>query len=372
MKIDWQRLASVGICLTLGAVLFFISGKYLLAVFAPFIIAWLMATLTNSISAVICRRAKIPHKLCSAVILTLLFFAIGLALFLGITRFLSEIEKFISRLTSNSDILPQKMSELSDKLENIGSHIPLVREFKSHDKLSGLGDRLEEILTSFLIGLASDLGTAITSVAGAVFKTLPSIILFLVISIISSFYFALDLDSVNGWVRGLIPKGLLPKAGRLKKQAKHLVLRYVKAYSILMVLTFFEVFTGLSIIGVDYAFLLAGLISVLDVLPILGVGTVLLPWAVFSFFVHDFDRGIALVVLWAIVTVIRQIAEPKIVGETIGLHPIVTLIGMYVGFKLFSVVGMFLAPTAIICIKSCFSPLPTTDSGAPIDSKEKK
>ena len=110
----------------------------------------------------------------------------------------------------------------------------------------------------------------------------------------------------------------------------------------------------------------------LDVLPILGVGTVLLPWAVFSFFVHDFNRGIALVVLWAIVTVIRQIAEPKIVGETIGLHPIVTLIGMYVGFKLFSIVGMFIAPTAIICIKSCFSTVPITDSGAPIDSKEKK
>ena len=139
-----------------------------------------------------------------------------------------------------------------------------------------------------------------------------------------------------------------------------------------MVLTFFEVFVGLSIIGVDYAFLMALIIAFLDILPVFGVGTVLIPWSIIAFLTHDFGKGVGLIILWAIVTIIRQVAEPKIVGGSIGLHPIVTLIGMYVGFRLFGILGTFLAPAAIIAVRAYFGNRAINDNKTPIDSGVKK
>jgi len=372
MRIEWQRLASIGICITLAFFALFLLGKYIFAAFTPFLAAWLMAWLTNSISGAVSRKLKIGQKLCSVIVLILLFVIIGSLLFWSVDRFVTEIEKFIDRLTADGGAFSQSVSGLADKFDSIGSHIPLVREFKKHEQLSSIGNQIDEMLNSFLKSLASDIGAALSAFAAAAVRALPSILLSLVISIIASFYFALDFEAINDWMLRMLPQKMRAKAPRLKQKTKSLAARYLKAYSILMVLTFFEIFIGLSVIGVDYAFLLALGISFLDILPIFGVGTVLIPWAVFSFFTHDFSRGIGLVTLWAIVTVIRQIAEPKIVGGTIGLHPIVTLIGMYVGFRLFGIVGMFLSPAVIIAARAYLVKHPTTDSAAPIDSGQKK
>lgn len=372
MKIEWQRAASIGICITLVSFALFLLGKYIFTVFTPFLIAWLMAWLANSISLKICRKSASRRKFCTVIILILLFLVIGTLLFWGIDRFISEIENFIDRLTGDGGKLSQNISGIVDKFDDIGAHIPLVREFKRHEQLSAIGNQLDEMLNSFLKSLASDMGAALSAFAASAVRALPSILLFLVISIIASFYFSLDFETINDLISRILPPKIRAKMPRLKQKTRSLAARYLKAYSILLILTFFEVFLGLSLIGVDYAFLLALTISFLDILPIFGVGTVLIPWALFSFFTHNFSRGIALVILWATVTVIRQVAEPKIVGETIGLHPIVTLIGMYVGFKLFGILGMFLAPAAIIAAKSYFGEKYASIQGSAIDSTAKK
>ena len=372
MKVDWQRLASIGICLTLAVFFTFLLGKYVLVVFLPFLIAWLMALLANFISKSLYRHIGISGKLCSAIVLILLFLIVGTLLYWGINRFITEIENFISRLTADKDPLSENISVLVGKFDNMGANIPLVRELKDHEQLSRLGEQLDEMLSSFLKGLASDVGSALTTFAASAMRAFPSIVLSVIITIIASFYFTLDFDAINNWIFRILPEQLRARIPRLKQQTKSLAARYLKAYSILMILTFFEVFIGLSAIGVDYAFLMALGISFLDILPVFGVGTVLVPWAVFSFFTHNFSRGIGLVILWGAVTVIRQIAEPKIVGGTIGLHPIVTLIGMYVGFKLFGIVGMFLAPAAIIAVKAYYGEKYADDQNSAIDSKVKK
>ena len=372
MKVDWQRLASIGICLTLALFFLFLLGKYIPAVFLPFVIAWLMALLTDSIATAICARVKISKKLCSALVLLFLFLTIGALLYFGVNRFISEIENFIGRLTADGGALSESISGLVANFDNIGSRIPLIKELKSHEHLVGFGDKIDEMIVSFLRSFASDIGAALTTVATGIIKSLPSIILFVLISIIASFYFALDFEAINGWILRIMPESLHQKIPRLRKQTKSLAARYLKAYSLLMLLTFFELFIGLSVIGADYAFLLAIGISILDILPIFGVGTMLIPWAVFSFFTYDFARGLGLVILWATVTVVRQIAEPKIVGGTIGLHPVVTLIGMYVGFKLFGIVGMFLAPATIIAVRSYFGGKYVGESNRAIDSAKEK
>ncbi len=369
MRIDWQRLSSVGICITLGALFLFLLGKYLIAVLLPFFIAWIMAFFTNCLSTTVSQRLRLPKKLCSAAILLLLFLIIGLLLYLGVTRFFSEIEKFLGNLTKDS-ALSQSLSEFGERLSQIGDHIPLVNHLVVRDDGQKIGSRLDDMITSFLKGFASDLGTAITSFATGVIRTLPSIVLFIVISIIASFYFALDFEMISERLVRAMPMSIQKKLPKIKAHTRSLAARYLKAYAILMALTFFELIVGLTLIGADYAFLLATLISLLDILPVLGVGTVLIPWAVLCFFTYDFGRGIALVALWGVVTVVRQISEPRIVGGTIGLHPALTLIGMYVGFKLFNIWGMLLAPAAIIAIKSYLGNRYIQNSA--IDTKSKR
>ena len=368
VKTDWQRLASIGICLALAFAALFLLGKYMLAVFLPFLIAWIMAFFTNAASNAIRTKIEIPKKLCSVIVMVLLFALIGWLLFFGINRFFTEIEKFIGKLASDPKIFTQTISEIAGRLDDIGSHIPLISELKEREQLIGAGGRIDEVILSFLKSLASDLGTAVTSFAAAAVKALPSIILFLIISVIASFYFALDFEAINKWIYRSLPFSIQKKLPQIKAHTKSLAARYLKAYSILMALTFFELYIGLSVIGVDYAFILALGISFLDVLPILGVGTVLIPWAVISFIAYDFAVGFGLVILWATVSVIRQVIEPKIVGGTIGLHPVVTLIGMYVGYRIFGIIGIFLAPASIIAVRTYLS----EKELVAIDSRAKK
>ena len=105
---------------------------------------------------------------------------------------------------------------------------------------------------------------------------------------------------------------------------------------------------------VSYSFLLALVISFVDILPVLGVGSVLVPWAVFSFVSGRWNFGIGLLIIYGCVTVVRQIAEPKIVGGSIGLHPLATLVSMYAGLKLLGVTGLLIGPVTAIIVKSLF------------------
>ena len=118
-----------------------------------------------------------------------------------------------------------------------------------------------------------------------------------------------------------------------------------------MLLTFAEIFIGLSILKVNYALLLAILIAVVDILPLIGTGTILIPWAIFSFITGNAGLGSGLLVLYGIVLIIRQLAEPKIVGSSIGLHPLATLAAVYLGIKFAGFIGIFIGPIVALCIK---------------------
>ena len=115
-----------------------------------------------------------------------------------------------------------------------------------------------------------------------------------------------------------------------------------------MLITFLEVFIGLTVLGVRYAFLIALLTAVVDLMPVLGTGTVMIPWGIIDLIAGNYFMGIGLLVLYAIITVIRQILEPKIVGKYVGLYPLLALVSMYVGLKLFGLIGLFGLPLSIV------------------------
>lgn len=341
MKVDWQRNAAILFCILVGIGAFFFLGKYVIAIVLPFLIAWTIALVVHPAANAIAVKTRLPRKL-SVVLLLLLFFALlAVLLTLGINRLAEELGRLVDRFTTGD-----QLTRLVDDIEHLGDRIPF---FSEHTKLR---DSLDNMISSLLREAASTVASAVTAFATGLLRAMPSIMLFVVVTVISSFYFALDLDAVHSSLFSLFPSRIAEKLPAVKTRVRRFVVKYLRIYLFLMFITFCELFAGFTILRVDYSFLLALIISVIDILPILGVGTVLIPWSVIELLGRDFRMGFGLLILWAVITIVRQVAEPHIVGETIGLHPLLTLVGMYVGFRIFGIAGMLIAPALIIAVRT--------------------
>ena len=172
--------------------------------------------------------------------------------------------------------------------------------------------------------------------------------LFLLVSAISTVYFSIDFENIEDTMIATLPQKIRSYVVDFGKNAVLSLGKYVKSYFFIMLLTFAMMLFGLTVIGVRYAWLLAFIIAVLDLLPVLGIGIILVPWALFSFISGNGGFGISLLVLYGAATLVRQIVEPKIVGKSLGIHPLLTLVLMYIGYTLLGVFGLVFLPLSAV------------------------
>jgi sporulation integral membrane protein YtvI len=149
-----------------------------------------------------------------------------------------------------------------------------------------------------------------------------------------------------------LPESWISRVLKIKKDLFVAIFGYIKAALIIMAITFTELLIGLSIIGVEYPLMLAFLIAIIDALPVLGTGGILIPWSLYSFVTGDIRMGISLIALYLVVLVIRQIVEPKVVGQQIGVYPLLTLLAMYIGLKMIGFAGLILGPITFLLIRN--------------------
>jgi len=131
--------------------------------------------------------------------------------------------------------------------------------------------------------------------------------------------------------------------------------KLLTAYLIIMSITFTELLIGLSIIHVKYSIVFAFLICIVDILPVLGTGTILIPWTIYEFIIRDTRMGVSVLTLYIVILVVRQLLEPKIIGHQIGVHPLISLISIYAGLQLLGAIGLILGPIIMIIIKNTYS-----------------
>ena len=191
---------------------------------------------------------------------------------------------------------------------------------------------------------------------------IPTIIVYLVITILSLYFICTDKIYILDLAEHHMPRSWVKKVGKHVREISHSLGGYLKAQITLIFVSFIILLVGLYIfmflgLNIRYPLLIALITAFIDALPILGSGTVLIPWAIISALDGDFNLGISIISLWIIMCVVRQLIEPKLVSNKIGIHPIFTLIAMYTGFKLLGLIGMLLGPIALIIIKSIFSTL---------------
>lgn len=323
------RTLAALVIVVLGAIgLLYLSGRYFLPLLLPFLIAWGIAFAVRPLSHKLQSKLGISVRALRAVISMLLAIATLLALGFFVFKVVSEGLRLIGEL-SESEALTDALSRLFS---------PLSRLFPEEGgQLSGV---VSDAVSSFFSSLLSGVGALLKRAVLAV----PDALLFLLVTLIATLYFSFDLERINAAVLSHLPNRFGEGLVRFKDGFLRSTLGYLRSYLILMGITFVLVTLGLVLLRVEYALPLALLIALLDALPVLGVGTVLVPWSLLSFAMGDATRGVGLLVLFGVNTVLRQFLEPKIVGDTLGLPPIVSLVLLYISYRLFGLFGLLLLP----------------------------
>ncbi len=318
----------------------FVFVKYLFFLILPFLIAWAVAFAVRPLSVKLSNIMKIPKKPISVILSVLLMLA-GIGLFVGILAYgISEAWNFISEILAGNR-LGEVLSKVLDPLGSMLGDMEGREEIEKH-----IGDAVYSALSSLLSGLLSVLTTFVTSV--------PKVFIFVLVTVISAVYFSLDLENINAFVKKIMPKKIFSSLVSFKNKFLSSIVKYLRAYFILMLITFVIMLAGFLVLRVEYALLFSVVVAILDALPLIGVGTLLVPWGVYNIIFGDLRLGIGLCVLFILHEVIRQFIEPKIIGKNLGIHPIVSLVLLYVGYCVFGFLGLLLIPLLTVIIKILF------------------
>ena len=336
--VDWQRLSAKLFCIGFFAVLLYIVFKYAASAFLPFFIAYAVSLIVNPLSSATATATGIPRKLCAVVYVTVFITTLFAVVFFAVRRLVVEAQSFI--LVGGG--LDRAVAALSDVFSAVGEKIPLgeVGSFVADIFGGGISGFLSELEKN----AADYIGGTLARLVPFAVSRAPSIFIFAVVTVMSCYYFCVDQNALSSAIKKAIPVGYRERLAKIVSLAASALKRYLRAYLILMLITFCEVYLGLAVLRVKYALLIAVGIAFVDILPILGAGTVLVPWAAVCLFSGDIRLGVGLLMLYGIVTIVRQISEPGVVGKSVGIHPVISLISMYAGFKLFGFLGMVLGP----------------------------
>ena len=349
-RIDWNRRASILIVLIGGAALFFVACRFLLALFLPFLLAFLLALVTRPLARFLSHKTGWSLRACAVFGMTFFLLAFGTLAYLLLLRLFGEAQRLLDFLVEESAAADGSVVRFFRIFREWGERLPLFFRFRELDFVRDLIGDPSVYFTQQMQKILGELASKVTGTVAAILGRLPGVLFFLMVTLIACFYFALDYDKVCGVLERLLPRAVRPRVPAWKRRFTRALKRCAKAYFLLFLLTFAELFAGFLLLRIPYPFLLGLAISLLDVLPVLGVGTVLIPWGICALLMGNTARGAGLLVLYGVMSVIRQVAEPHLVGKSIGLHPLLMLIAFYVGLSLFGVAGILIGPgVAVLC-----------------------
>lgn len=321
------------------AVLVFIAVVFLLpkciVFFAPFVVGAVIALCASPLVQFLEKRLKIKRKAGSAFTIILAIGLVALILY-GIGHLLfDQAQGFVANLPQMWEALSKDFSVAGNKLHVISDKIPLPL----FEKWSMLGGKIQEYAGNMIANLSSPTMERVGEFA----KNVPGFLVSVVMALLSSYFFVANKEEVQGYYRAYVPKPLKEKLDIVQRSLKKAFGGYLRAQLKIEVWMYILLFIGLKIAGVKYVSLVALGIAILDLLPVFGTGTVLIPWAIIKVIGGHYATAVILIALWGIGQLVRQLIQPKIVGESLGMPPIPTLFLLYVGWKISGVWGMILA-----------------------------
>ena len=324
-----RRLLILSIAVLMAAVVY-VMYKYAIPLLLPFLISLLISAIVLPAVSFLHRKLHLNKKLTAAVLVTFAYLIIaGLLMLAG--RWLyrsasSAVDWFNTRFVPDINALLLKIDDLVQDSDS--AFMNWLYSMKD-TLISSLQPKVVQLSTSVVTGLVSNV---------------PSFVIKVIISIVATYFFALDYDNIRRAITSRMTETTYQKSSAAFRSLRSTVGQYARAYSLIFLMTFAELTVGLLCAGVKHFVLIALGIAVFDILPILGSSMIMLPWSIITLLRGNYQQGIILFIVYLVIVIARQFIEPKIVGDRVGMHPLVTLIAMYVGLKLFGGLGMFTLP----------------------------
>ncbi len=322
-------LINFGYVAVLG-ILIYLAAKFLIGYLLPFIVAVIIAFSMQKPAEMLSKKVGIKKGILSVLLSVLLYLIVAfLAVFL-----IYRLSLFLASLT---DVLPDIFEKISGLFNVL------------NDKFTGKFDfSLEAFLKSTLQNALTVISNFITTAVANIAKGAPSFLFSSIVALVATCYIAKDFDRLIKFVKEVSGKKITSNIIKIKTIFVESVFKFIKGYLILSGITFLEVFIGLTVLRVKNAVLIAVLIALVDILPVLGTGTVLIPWSVSSALFGNISFAIEIGILYITVVLLRNFLEPKIIGTQIGINPLFTLLAMFVGLRIFGVIGLFTFPVILI------------------------
>lgn len=334
--------------------LFYVFVKYCLGVLAPFIVAFIIAVVLQKPIKWLQKKLHLnSHGIISFLLVLLVVCAVTGVLSAVILILVNELKDFAHFIMSQFSSVDDVVSTAKEYVTMVIVRLPEGLR----DTVSGYVDELLNSPAQEESEFDFSVLSAPLSGAWSVVKSLPSAILAFVVSIVSCFFVTSDYDKIKELFLGFFSDSKRVYIVKTKRTATRAITKLLKAYVTLMAITFAEMFLGLfllKLIGVydgSYIAIIAFVTCIIDIIPVLGTGTVLIPWALYNLAFGNIGMGIGLLVIYAVITVIRQVVEPKLVANEAGLPAIVTIMAMFLGVRIFGAFGIILLPFTVIILK---------------------
>lgn len=310
--------------------------------FVPFILAYFTALALEPLNVWVGKNFKFNNTLSVTVTYILFLGILGFLAYFLINKIYVQLLGLLSFIQSNGPHIQIWFLNLTDQIQNTIGLLP-------HDTAAQINHMIVSTINDLTnINLVAKLGSYTYTLSTAI----PNVFFLTLIYLLSVYLFSFQLDNIHNRFYSFFKDSSKRKVIYILGDLRRATFGFLKAQLILSTITFILAFIGLTILKVKYAVVISLIIVVVDVLPVLGTGSVLMPWAIVSFLQSNIFLGIGLVILYLVIVVIRRILEPKVLGERIGLSAIATLISIWVGFKFMGVLGVFLLPLAFIFFKA--------------------
>lgn len=331
-------LVDIAFVLVISLIIYF-AFKFVVIYLFPFIIGLLITALVQKPSEFISKKIRIKKGVCALVLVILTYIALLAIISFCLYKAVGAFSSVYNSFSENIDYFEELFESFGKKLSGIFEGLP-----------KGVKDSLTNIFQNLLGTVAESVTSFVSHIAATAASFAPGVFVSVIVTIVASCYIAKDYDSVKKVAKGLISDRICHLLLKIKEIATTKIFKIIKGYLLIMLITFVELSVGFLLLRIKNAIVFAMLIALLDLLPVLGTGTILIPLGIINLISGEYFISAALIILYIIVLIVRNIIEPKVISHQVGLHPLVALLCIFIGLKLFGFVGMFFLPLIVVLI----------------------
>ncbi len=334
MKKYGKALVNIAVALAVALLVIFVLPK-VIVFFSPFVVGWIIALIAGPFVTFFEKKVKLKRKAGSAFVIIVVIGLVVFVLYLIGAKLIEEGVGLVNSLPVLWASVEADFNDISKNLDIVYRKLPMDLQ----NTITEFTEQIGEYAGDFFSEKSAPTITAVGNFA----KQVPAVIIGIIMALLSSYFFVAERNLIGDWLREKMPCSIQKRYELLKRSLGKAVGGYFKAQLKIEVWMYLLLVIGLSILQVDYALLIALGIAFMDFFPFFGTGTIMVPWAIIKILSSDYQMAIGLLIIWGVGQLARQIIQPKIVGDSVGVPPIPTLFLLYIGYKVSGVIGMIVA-----------------------------